>query len=189
MQPESTLNIYEAVWSHLAIYSYFHVTRQHCTSGTHPRPLNPAPRSPTQPLHPTPVPALTRISTAVPPLLPSCYPRAPLPPVDRSGQSVKTDAAKYVTYHDAKGIGAFLDADLDDLTSVLSFTVDYLAGPSRTLTISPVCVLACVFFAAARGLACWCAWCTWRAWCLRAPLREGSKWARNRMWWEGLDGG
>ena len=61
-------------------------------------------------------------------------------PADRSGQSVKTDAAKYVTHHDAEGIGAFLDDDFDDLTSVLSFTIDYLAGPRRTLTVGPVYV-------------------------------------------------
>ena len=47
---------------------------------------------------------------------------------DRSGQSVKTDAAKYITHHDAEGIAEFLNADLEELTSVLSFTVDYLAG-------------------------------------------------------------
>ena len=70
---------------------------------------------------------------------PNVYPRTPAPfpapalpltpHADRSGQSVKTDAAKYFTRHDAEGIGAFLDADFEDLTSVLSFTVDYLAGP------------------------------------------------------------
>ena len=52
-----------------------------------------------------------------------------------SGQSVKTDAAKYVTHHEAEGIGDFLDADFDDLTSVLSFTVDYLAGATILLPI------------------------------------------------------
>jgi hypothetical protein len=55
-----------------------------------------------------------------------------------------------VTHHDAEGIGAFLDSDFDDLSSVLSFTIDYLAGPRRALTVGPVCVL----IAAARGLAC-----------------------------------
>ena len=34
------------------------------------------------------------------------------------------------------GIGDFLDADLDDLTSLLSFTVDYLAGSRRALKLS-----------------------------------------------------
>merc|ERR1719424_628955 len=53
-----------------------------------------------------------------------------------SGQSVKTDAAKYFTRHDAEGIGAFLDADFEDLTSVLSFTVDYLAGATIVLPIA-----------------------------------------------------
>jgi hypothetical protein len=55
-----------------------------------------------------------------------------------------------MTHHDAEGIGAFLDSDIDDLSSVLSFTIDYLAGPRRALTVGPVCVL----IAAARGLAC-----------------------------------
>ena len=75
-----------------------------------------------------------------------------MPPrrADRSGQSVKTDAAKYVTHHDAEGIGAFLDADFEALTSVLSITVDYLAGPPPHVDRRP----CCVFIAAARGLAC-----------------------------------
>ena len=63
-----------------------------------------------------------------------------LAPADRSGQSVKTDAAKYVTHHDAEGIGAFLDADFEDLTSVLSMTVDYLAGPPPHVDRRPCCV-------------------------------------------------
>uniref|UniRef100_A0A7S0F1E8 Uncharacterized protein n=1 Tax=Phaeocystis antarctica TaxID=33657 RepID=A0A7S0F1E8_9EUKA len=53
-----------------------------------------------------------------------------------SGQSVKTDAAKYVTDHDAEGMGAFLDADFEALTSVLSITVDYLAGATIVLPIA-----------------------------------------------------
>eukprot|EP00964_Phaeocystis_antarctica_P140910 scaffold105815_cov42-Phaeocystis_antarctica.AAC.1 len=60
---------------------------------------------------------------------------------DRSGQSVKTDAAKYVTHHDAEGIGAFLDADFEALTSVLSITVDYLAGPPPHVDRRPCCML------------------------------------------------
>ena len=52
----------------------------------------------------------------------------PLAPTDRSGQSVKTDAAKYETQHDDKGMGAFLDVELEALSSIVSFTVDYLAG-------------------------------------------------------------
>ena len=51
--------------------------------------------------------------------------------VDRSGEPVQVNAARYTTYHDAEGIGAFLDADFKALTSVLSFTVDYLAGTPR----------------------------------------------------------
>ena len=77
-----------------------------------------------------------------------------------------------MTHHDAEGIGAFLDSDFDDLSSVLSFTIDYLAGPRRALTVGPVCVL----IAAARGLACLaclafltCLTCltpAWRIWLL-----------------------
>ena len=48
------------------------------------------------------------------------------------------------------GIGDFLDADFDDLTSVLSITVDYLAGPPPHVDRRP----CCVFIAAARGLEC-----------------------------------
>ena len=72
---------------------------------------------------------------------PSIYPhptltRAPLHALaftlaDRSGEPVQVDAARYITHHDAEGIGAFLDADFDDLASVVSFTVDYLAGIPR----------------------------------------------------------
>ena len=51
-----------------------------------------------------------------------------LPLFDRSGEPVQVDAAKYVTYHDAEGIGAFLDSDFDELSSIVSFTIDYLAG-------------------------------------------------------------
>ena len=51
-----------------------------------------------------------------------------LPPVDRSGEPVRVEAAEYVTFHNAEGIGAFLDADFDELSSILSFTMDYLAG-------------------------------------------------------------
>ena len=47
---------------------------------------------------------------------------------NRSGQSVRVEAARYITHHDAEGIGAFLEADFSDLTSILSFTVEYLAG-------------------------------------------------------------
>ena len=49
-------------------------------------------------------------------------------------------------HHDAEGIGAFLDADFEDLTSVLSITVDYLAGPPPHVDRRP----CCVFIAAAR---------------------------------------
>ena len=51
-----------------------------------------------------------------------------LPPFDRSGEPVRVEAAEYVTFHNAEGIGAFLDADFDELSSILSFTMDYLAG-------------------------------------------------------------
>jgi hypothetical protein len=96
-----------------------------------------------------------------------------------------------MTHHDAEGIGAFLDSDIDDLSSVLSFTIDYLAGPRRALTVGPVCVL----IAAARGLACLaclaCLTCVpdlpdlpsvsgfWHAWYFTsAPLSWG---ARSRV--------
>ena len=49
----------------------------------------------------------------------------------RSGEPIQVDAAKYITHHDSEGIGAFLDADVDDLTSIISLTVDYLAGTLR----------------------------------------------------------
>ena len=81
---------------------------------------------------------------------PNVYPRTPspipapalpwTPHADRSGQSVKTDAAKYFTHHDAEGVGAFLDTDFEDLTSVLSITVDYLAGPPPHVDRRPCCV-------------------------------------------------
>ena len=61
-------------------------------------------------------------------------PKPPIPALalaDRSGEPVQVDAAKYITHHDAEGVGKFLDASFDDLASVLSFTVDYLAGTAR----------------------------------------------------------
>ena len=100
----------------------------------------------------SPLPDTSRNLCPLPPN--PTLPLAPLHPclrrADRSGQSVKTDAAKYVTHHDAEGIGAFLDADFEALTSVLSITVDYLAGPRPHVDRRP----CCVFIAAAQGLAC-----------------------------------
>ena len=111
---------------------------------------------------------------------PNVYPRTPspipapalplTPHADRSGQSVKTDAAKYFTHHDAEGIGAFLDADFEDLTSVLSMTVDYLAGPRPHVDRRP----CCVFIARGPGFGV-CLACLWRAWRPGGPLRESSQ--------------
>ena len=55
-------------------------------------------------------------------------------PLHRSGQSVSTGTTRYVTRHDANGIGAFLDVPIRDLTSIVSFTVDYLAGTPHVET-------------------------------------------------------
>ena len=88
----------------------------------------------------------------------------------RSGQSVKTDAAKYFTHHDAEGVGAFLEADIEDLTSVLSITVDYLAGPPPHVDRRP----CCVFIARGPGFGV-CLACLWRAWRPGGPLRESSQ--------------
>ena len=126
-----------------------------------------------------------------------------LAPADRSGQPVKTDAAKYIKHLDAEGIvkyckycdaftcrrycqvchagiGDFLDASIEDLASVLSFTVDYLAGPRRTLTVGPV---ACSSLRP--GI-----WCVPGPGVLgvlgvlgaSAPL-SASHGARDRVWW------
>ena len=62
------------------------------------------------------------------PCMPSHSPLVPHPSPPLTGQSVKTDAAKYETQHDDKGMGAFLDVELEALSSIVSFTVDYLAG-------------------------------------------------------------
>jgi len=71
--------------------------------------------------------------------LPPCMPIKPsLSLNDRSGEPVQVDAAKYITYHDAKGMGTFLDADFEELASVLSFTVDYLAGTLRHVDAAPL---------------------------------------------------